>query len=162
MTQAFGDLSITAFQTGTSTSCNLTVSEDEDTWFSFWPKVSSSSRNGARHAYKVGINIDSNFKSPFFREPETSSFNLSCKSRSSLGIRSSKAGLTNTAHALIFFRVFLLSMADAGVVTCSDLWVVEVFYMEVWEWILNELCHVQWMSRDSLSPQSWYQYWNAM
>lgn len=119
MTQAFGDLPITAFQTGSSTFCNLTASEDEDTCFSFWQKVSSSSGNGARPAHKVEICIDSNFKSPFFKEFEISSSSLSFKSRSSLGIRSSRRSLTNTAHALILFRVFLLSMADAGVVICS-------------------------------------------
>lgn len=49
-----------------------------------------------------------------------SSSNLSFKYRSSLGIQLSKAGLTNTAHTLIFFRIFLLGIADAGVVNCIE------------------------------------------
>lgn len=41
--QAFGDLSTTAFQAESNTSCNLIVSKDYGTWFSSWRKVFSSS-----------------------------------------------------------------------------------------------------------------------
>ena len=98
--QAFGDLSTTAFQAESNTSCNLIVSKDYGTWFSSWRKVFSSSGKRSNldlsqhlslHCKRVGLPSG---------KSKVSFSNLPFKPCSSVGIRGSKADLTHAVHTL--------------------------------------------------------------